>query len=117
GGVDDILDVPALGERGALVAVHREVSDLPRGEAPDVEAGLEVPAGAVGGLAVVLGPVQVLLSPREQVRASLGFRALQQSLLETQSAPRAVRAALDLEVRSEERRVGKECREGWWRGR
>jgi len=99
GVVDDILDVLALGKHGAIVAVHREVPDLPRCEAPDVKSGLEVLAGAVGSLAVVLRPGQALLSPPEQFRASFGFGPLQEGLLETQSAPRAVRAALDFEVR------------------
>src|SRR6267154_554859 len=91
GVVDDILDVLALGKHGALVAVHREVPDLPRCEAPDVKSGLEVLAGAVGSLAVVLRPGQALLSPPEQFRASFGFGPLQESLLETQSAPRTGR--------------------------
>src|SRR5256885_8800243 len=46
----------------SLVADHGEVPDLPRREAPNVKAGLEVLAGAVGSLAVVLGSVQVLRS-------------------------------------------------------
>src|SRR5882762_2374862 len=83
GVVDDILDVLALGKHGALVAVHREVPDLPRCEAPDVKSGLEVLAGAVGSLAVVLRPGQTLLSPPEQFRASFGFGPLQESLKET----------------------------------
>jgi hypothetical protein len=74
--VDYILNVFAPGERRALVAIPREVFELPRGEGPDVEASLEVLWGTLGSLAIVLGPVHVLLSLPEQVGASSCFGPL-----------------------------------------
>ena len=51
----------ALRQRRALIALGREVFDLPGGKAPHVQVGLQVLLTAVGRLAVVLRALRMLL--------------------------------------------------------
>jgi len=81
--IDDVLDVPALREGAALVAIDREVLRLPCRKAPHIETCLEILVGPVGRLTVVLRTIEVLLSLGEQVGAGSGLSALQDGFLES----------------------------------